>query len=457
MNKKHRNPGQAKLAEIISKVLITLAETPREPTGEAWMTSKQLQETTTLSPIEINDAVKVLEEQGYVESLETYGTAPFEFNRVSINATGRLELERRMSQKIPKSTQLKEDNKEWDLFICHASEDKEEIVRPLVKALIKEGFQVWYDEFTLTLGDSLRRSIDKGLAQSKYGIVILSPNFFKKNWPQTELDGLAARERDGKKVILPIWHNIDREYVIKFSPTLADRVAVSTSKGIETIVKEILKVVKPSKPQSDQSVRGRLKNTLDSWGSRDKESIEEIVKETNFEKVKQMFNDVLTGIALFDSSEIGSYKGIFDFIELAILEQNEKESTELFENFLDWFFQTVTPYSKFRILEIFVELTKLPFLRKVLLKTGRVSAFVAEFGISNSYHSAGVNAQIVYNLQSLLSEKDLDRIVDYLLTNDQIRDSYIARNYLEKILTSVEARFGKAKMEELHKRLILEE
>jgi len=457
MNKKHRNPGQAKLAEIISKVLITLAEAPREPTGEAWMRGKQLQEATNLSPIEINDAVKALEEQGYVDSLETYGTAPFEFNRVSINATGRLEFEQRTSQKTPKSTQVKEHNKEWDLFICHASEDKKEIVRPLVKALIKEGFQVWYDEFTLTIGDSLRRSIDKGLAQSKYGIVILSPNFFKKNWPQTELDGLAAREREGKKVILPIWHNIDREYVMKFSPTLADRVAVSTSKGIETIVKEILKVVKPSKTQSKQSVRGRLKNTLDAWGSKDKESIEEVVKETNFDKVKQRFNDVLTGIALFDPSEIGPYKGIFNFIELAILERNEKESIELFEKFLNWFFQTITPYSKIRILEVFVELTKLPFLREVISKTGRVGSFVAEFGTSNSYHSASINAQILFNLQSLLSEKDLDRIFDYVLANDQIRDSYKARNYLEKILTSVEGRFGKAKMEELRKRLVLQE
>lgn len=101
-----------------------------------------------------------------------------------------------------KSASVQEDRKEWDLFISHASEDKGEIVRPLVDALVSAGYRVWYDEFTLTIGDSLRRSIDKGLAQSKYGLVILSPNFFAKNWPQTELDGLAARERNGNKVVL---------------------------------------------------------------------------------------------------------------------------------------------------------------------------------------------------------------------------------------------------------------
>jgi len=138
----------------------------------------------------------------------------------------------------------KENDVEWDLFICHATEDKKGIARPLAYALVKVGFRVWYDEFTLTIGDSLRRSIDKGLAQSTHGLVILSSNFFKKNWPQIELDGLAAREHDGKKVILPVWHKVDREYIMKFSPILADRLAVSTKKGVDYVVKEVVRAVK---------------------------------------------------------------------------------------------------------------------------------------------------------------------------------------------------------------------
>jgi hypothetical protein len=91
-------------------------------------------------------------------------------------------------------------NVKWDFFICHASEDKDEIARPLAEILLLKGFRIWYDEFSLTLGDNLRRSIDRGLAQSKYGIVILSPNFFAKEWPQHELDGLVALEiKSGKK------------------------------------------------------------------------------------------------------------------------------------------------------------------------------------------------------------------------------------------------------------------
>jgi hypothetical protein len=131
----------------------------------------------------------------------------------------------------------------WDVFVCHASEDKEEFVKPLAGALREQNLRVWYDEFELKLGDSLRQSIDRGLRDSKFGIVVLSHAFFTKPWPQRELDGLTAREVDGKKVILPIWHNLTKEEVLKYSPMLAEKLAVSSSKGLDAVVQEILKVL----------------------------------------------------------------------------------------------------------------------------------------------------------------------------------------------------------------------
>lgn len=116
----------------------------------------------------------------------------------------------------------------YDAFISHASEDKEKVVKPLARALTRMDYRVWYDEFELRVGDSLRQSIDKGLVNSRFGIVVLSPAFFAKNWPQYELNGLTAREMEGHKVILPIWHNVDREDVLAYSPTLADKIALST-------------------------------------------------------------------------------------------------------------------------------------------------------------------------------------------------------------------------------------
>lgn len=133
-----------------------------------------------------------------------------------------------------------------DGFISHASEDKDEFVRPLALALEHFGFDIWYDEFQLKIGDSLRRSIDRGLANSRYGIVVLSSAFFAKNWPQYELDGLVAKEvNSGAKVVLPIWHKVSKDEVMSYSPSLADKVALkSSSLTIQELAEELAKVLR---------------------------------------------------------------------------------------------------------------------------------------------------------------------------------------------------------------------
>jgi len=131
----------------------------------------------------------------------------------------------------------------WDVFVSHASEDKDSFARPLATALQDRGLHVWFDEFTLRVGDSLRRSIDRGLAKTRFGVVVVSPSFLEKEWPQKELDGLVAREVDGRKVILPVWHNVTADLVRGYSPTLADRLATSSAKGLETVVRDLLAAI----------------------------------------------------------------------------------------------------------------------------------------------------------------------------------------------------------------------
>jgi len=127
-----------------------------------------------------------------------------------------------------------------DVFISHASEDKDEIVRPLANALSNEGLDVWYDEFTLRIGDSLRQKIDQGLAGSRVGLVVLSTSFISKGWTNYELDGIVTRSVSGDQILLPIWHNITKQQVVDFSPSLADKVARSTATHtVDEIAKEI--------------------------------------------------------------------------------------------------------------------------------------------------------------------------------------------------------------------------
>lgn len=133
---------------------------------------------------------------------------------------------------------------EWDAFISHAGEDKEAFVRPLAEALARVPLRVWYDEFTLNVGDSLRESIDHGLAHSRFGVVVLSPNFFGKNWPKLELDGLFAQQAAHGRTILPVWHNVTEAEVRRFSPILAGRVAACSIDGLETVVEKLVRAIR---------------------------------------------------------------------------------------------------------------------------------------------------------------------------------------------------------------------
>lgn len=135
--------------------------------------------------------------------------------------------------------------KQYDCFISHATEDKHEFVRPLAEALRNRGVAVWFDAFELMVGDSLRRKIDHGLAMSRYGIVVFSESFIRKEWTARELDGLVAKETSSRlNVIIPIWHKVSKEQMLSYSPTIADKLALNTSiSSVAEIVDQILALI----------------------------------------------------------------------------------------------------------------------------------------------------------------------------------------------------------------------
>ena len=163
----------------------------------------------------------------------------------------KLEFQRKLKQEMSKveSTQhtvhTKLDQEKYDFFISHASEDKEAFVKPLAETLEYMGIRVWYDEFSLKVGDSLTKSIDQGLINSKFGIIVLSKAFMKKQWTNYEFTSLVSREmHHGEKVILPIWHEISKNDVMAFSPHLADKVALNSStQTIEEIALDLKDVL----------------------------------------------------------------------------------------------------------------------------------------------------------------------------------------------------------------------
>lgn len=122
-------------------------------------------------------------------------------------------------------------DEEYDVFVSHAYEDKESFVDEFVEALRNQELKVWYDMDKLKWGDSMREKIDRGLAKSRYGVVILSPNYIAehKYWTKAELNGLFQVETVNGKTILPIWHNLTKKQVVEYSPIIADRKAMTTA------------------------------------------------------------------------------------------------------------------------------------------------------------------------------------------------------------------------------------
>lgn len=134
----------------------------------------------------------------------------------------------------------------WDIFISHASEDKETFVRPLATFLTKNKIKIWYDEFTIRLGESLREKIDEGIIKSNYGLIVISPNFIRKEWTKKELNGFFSKEIIEKtNSILPIWLNVDSKDVFNYSPILFDKFAFKNdSNNIENIGEKIIDFIK---------------------------------------------------------------------------------------------------------------------------------------------------------------------------------------------------------------------
>jgi len=135
------------------------------------------------------------------------------------------------------------ESKKPDFFICHDSRDKVTVARPLAEGLRAKGLKIWYDEYSLEIGDSLTESIQRGLTECKSALVIISKNFLaNEKWPKYELQSLLNRQisSGNAKVILPIWHGIDEKDLQQYSYYIADRVAGNTNAGIDALVERLL-------------------------------------------------------------------------------------------------------------------------------------------------------------------------------------------------------------------------
>ncbi len=136
-----------------------------------------------------------------------------------------------------------------DVFICHAGEDKEKIVEPLVSALTKERISYWYDRAEIRWGDSLAQKVNQGLAISRFVIVVLTKIFVGKHWPRRELDSaLNIEARSGVVKVLPLLSGTtqEREEIFREFPLLNDKYYIIWENGVDDFVDQLKKRLKVS-------------------------------------------------------------------------------------------------------------------------------------------------------------------------------------------------------------------
>jgi hypothetical protein len=287
--------------------------------------SIKLAENLKKTKEEINESLEYLEDKKFIR----LGTQTLDgnYHSISLTSKGIDQIEEDLDDEDDFFSDDEKDigetdtdeSKQYDFFISHASEDKKDFVEKLARKLKENGLEVWYDSYKVEWGDELRPTIDNGLKNCKWGIVVFSPNFLKlKKWTEYELNSLFSREEKGRKFILPIWHNITRKELEDYSPAFADRFALPST-DLNKIVEECLKKLN-KKSQKLSEIDVNSSKDLDSVSKDNKKEYKRFVE----------IYDSLTSHDILTSPRFNE-KSAKNFAELFCKEENYPK----FKDFID--------------------------------------------------------------------------------------------------------------------------
>ena len=148
---------------------------------------------------------------------------------------------------------------QYDVFLSYAIEDKIELASELCPKLEQLGLKVWYAGNELIVGESIHDIIMEGLSKSRFGVVLVTKTYFEKQWTLQELYTLMAREQDGQRVVIPVFHKITPEEVALYNKLLAEKWALTTSLGLDHVVDKIVERVKTKeKPNRKPTIKSRV-------------------------------------------------------------------------------------------------------------------------------------------------------------------------------------------------------
>jgi hypothetical protein len=138
--------------------------------------------------------------------------------------------------------------KQYDVFISYAIEDKP-LAAGIAKQLGRAGLRVYFVGEKLGSGDLISETVNKGLEQSSYCVLLLS-KYYIRNWPAIERNHILYREKKaGRKLVFPVWNQITREEVAHAFPELTDHFALSMETGFDQVTQQLIEAIRKTKAQ----------------------------------------------------------------------------------------------------------------------------------------------------------------------------------------------------------------
>ena len=193
--------------------------------------------TRDLLPRSLQESCQVLYEAlimyGMVSSAIPYGNGAM----ITLSDSGKNYFinkdaaEKKAEKNVVDAAQTKTNRKQYDVFISHANADKLDYVDELYLAIRKLGISIFYDSEVLSWGDKWKDVILNGTESSEFAIIVISENFFDREWTERELSEFLNRQNEsGQKIILPLLHNITVEDLKAKYPDVGDIQCISTDK-----------------------------------------------------------------------------------------------------------------------------------------------------------------------------------------------------------------------------------
>ncbi len=186
------------------------------------------------------------------------------------------------------------------IFLSYAHAD-DEFAHPLAEKLKGMGYDVWIDKDKMMLGDDIFKEIAQGLANCDFGVVIISPTYMERKWPQRELTGLLEIEEATRKVILPIWKDVTSDQVKKFSGgMLSGRLSAKASDGVDTIASQIQSAVEAAGRSTEINAKPKASEKFAALAKDAKAKADSVRLHRSEEgagRVRKAYDQILTEIA----------------------------------------------------------------------------------------------------------------------------------------------------------------